>query len=136
MSSTRRPPQQYPGQSRLQSSEERSIGGDGILWSDYHNILTISFYFRLVYESFKYFLKQDTTKVSREETIDELWLAQQRSQSQAASRTGGESEAERRDSRLWDQIVTDLPQVQVVRAESQVNTDLVVTDRTFPGYRT
>jgi len=90
----------------------------------------------LVYESFKYFLKQDTTKVSREETIDELWLAQQRSQSQAASRTGGESEAERRDSRLWDQIVTDLPQVQVVRAESQVNTDLVVTDRTFPGYRT
>ena len=89
-----------------------------------------------MYESFKYFLKQDTTKVSREETIDELWLAQQRSQSQAASRTGGESEAERRDSRLWDQIVTDLPQVQVVRAESQVNTDLVVTDRTFPGYRT
>ena len=136
MSSTRRPPQQYPGQSRLQSSEERSIGGDGILWSDYHNILTISCYFRLVYESFKYFLKQDTTKVSREETIDELWLAQQRSQSQAASRTGGESEAEKRDSRLWDQIVTDLPQVQVVRAESQVNTDLVVTDRTFPGYRT
>jgi len=84
-----------------------------------------------VYESFKYYLKEDSAKTgSREETIDDL------RQGQAASRAGGEAEAERRDSRLWDQIVTDLPQVQVVRAEAAVNTsDLVVRD-SFPGYRT
>ena len=84
-----------------------------------------------MYESFKYYLKEDSAKTgSREETIDDL------RQGQAASRAGGETEAERRDSRLWDQIVTDLPQVQVVRAEAAVNTsDLVVRD-SFPGYRT
>ena len=84
-----------------------------------------------MYESFKYYLKEDSAKTSsREETIDDL------RQGQAASRAGGETEAERRDSRLWEQIVTDLPQVQVVRAEAAVNTsDLVVRD-SFPGYRT
>ena len=84
-----------------------------------------------MYESFKYYLKEDSAKAgSREETIDDL------RQGLAASRAGGEAEAERRDSRLWDQIVTDLPQVQVVRAEAAVNTsDLVVRD-SFPGYRT
>ena len=84
-----------------------------------------------MYESFKYYLKEDSVKTgSREETIDDL------RQGQPASRTGGEAEAERRDSRLWEQIVTDLPQVQVVRAEAAVNTsDLVVRD-SFPGYRT
>ena len=84
-----------------------------------------------MYESFKYYLKEDSVKTSsREETIDDL------RQGQAASRAGGETEAERRDSRLWEQIVTDLPQVQVVRAEAAVNTsDLVVRD-SFPGYRT
>ena len=84
-----------------------------------------------MYESFKYYLKEDSAKTSsREETIDDL------RQGQAASRAGWETEAERRDSRLWEQIVTDLPQVQVVRAEAAVNTsDLVVRD-SFPGYRT
>ena len=84
-----------------------------------------------MYESFKYYLKEDSAKTSsREETIDDL------RQGQAASRAGGDTEAERRDSRLWEQIVTDLPQVQVVRAEAAVNTsDLVVRD-SFPGYRT
>ena len=92
-----------------------------------------------MYESFKYYLQEGSyaKSGSREETIDDLRLAHQRShQGQAASRGAGEAEAERRDPRLWDQIVTDLPQVQVVRAEAQVNTDLVVRDRTFPGYRT
>ena len=90
-----------------------------------------------MYETFKYNLKDDSAKPSsREETIDDLRVSNQRSQQgQAASKGGGEAEAERRDSRLWDQIVTDLP--QVVRAqEAQVTTDLVVRDRTFPGYRT
>ena len=84
-----------------------------------------------MYESFKYYLKEDSTKTgSREETNDDL------RQGQAASRAGREAEAERRDSRLWDQIVTDLPQVHMVRAEAAVKTsDLVVRD-SFPGYGT
>ena len=91
---------------------------------------------------FKYYLNtnKDTPKAGREDTIEDLKLANQRH----VSRGGAEETEKRGDTRLWDQIVTDIPRQvpgvlrgQVVRAESQVNTDLVaVSDRTFPGYRT
>jgi len=91
------------------------------------------------YELFKYYLMEpskDASPHSKEDTIDDMRVAQQRH----LGRSGAEisnTESDKKDTRLWDQIVTDLPiQVQVVRAESSVNTDLVVRDRTFPGYRT
>ena len=67
---------------------------------------------RVILYQVMYYLKEDSAKTgSREETIaDDL------RKGQAASRAGGEAEAERRDLRLWDQIVTDLPQVHVVSA--------------------
>ena len=97
------------------------------------------FIFRSTYELFKYYLNtnKDTSKAGREDTIEDLKLSNQRH----VPRGGAEEtdKQSRGDTRLWDQIVTDIPrQVPgVLRAESQVNTDLVtVSDRTFPGYRT
>ena len=101
-------------------------------------VVTLYIY-RSTYELFKYYLMEpskDASPHSKEDTIDDMRVAQQRH----LGRSGAEisnTESDKKDTRLWDQIVTDLPiQVQVVRAESSVNTDLVVRDRTFPGYRT
>ena len=101
-------------------------------------VITLYIY-RSTYELFKYYLMEpskDASPHSKEDTIDDMRVAQQRH----LGRSGAEisnTESDKKDTRLWDQIVTDLPiQVQVVRAESSVNTDLVVRDRTFPGYRT
>jgi len=79
---------------------------------------------------------KDASPHSKEDTIDDMRVAKQRHLGRSGAETST-SESDKKDTRLWDQIVTDLPrQVQVVRAESSVNTDLVVRDRTFPGYRT
>jgi len=92
------------------------------------------------YELFKYYLKdtsKDANSHSKEDTIDDMRAAQQRHSGRSGAETSTIEPSDKKDTRLWDQIVTDLPrQVQVVRAESSVNTDLVVRDRTFPGYRT
>lgn len=89
-----------------------------------------------VYEGFKWwnFGRDDASSRGHENTIEDLRAANQRS-SRAEWSEAGERE-ERRDVRLWDQIVTDMPRPHVVRAEAGVNSDLVVRDRTFPGYRT
>ena len=93
------------------------------------------YHFRCVYEIAKFYLKESQTSSNRnntmEDTIEDLKLANQRRGNQLASKTSAD-EADKKDSRLWDSIVTDMP--RPLRAE----TDLVVRDRTFPvpGYRT
>jgi len=88
-----------------------------------------------VYEIAKFYLKESQTSSNRnntmEDTIEDLKLANQRRGNQLASKTSAD-EGDKKDSRLWDSIVTDMP--RPLRAE----TDLVVRDRTFPvpGYRT
>jgi len=88
-----------------------------------------------VYEIAKFYLNEskESSKSSNimEDTIEDLKLANQRRGNQLASKTTPD-EADKKDTRLWDSIVTDMP--RPLRAE----TDLVVRDRTFPvpGYRT
>ena len=86
------------------------------------------------YELFKYYLKNssnETKAVRNEDTIEDLRHAHQQQRHQ---RGGGEGE-DKKDSRLWDQIVTDLPRPVLRAQETQVNTELVVRERTFPNYR-
>ena len=88
-----------------------------------------------MYEIAKFYLNesQESSKRSNimEDTIEDLKVANQRRGNQFASKTTPE-EADKKDTRLWDSIVTDMP--RPLRAE----TELVVRDRTFPvpGYRT